>query len=154
VAGYLDVAGFKTYTVAPAEYVDIVEAAEPNWLEGQLEIWSRQIDAKLRKRYAAPFGEPVPITIKLWLSALVTWPLYLKRGIDPTDTMVSEVKEAHRDAWKEVCDAADQKEGRTDLPLRADTTATGITKGGPMSITEASPYTWTTVQRDAAELER
>lgn len=150
---YLTLATFKTYTIAPAEYADFVESAEPGWLDGQLEIWSAQIDAKLRKRYAAPFEEPVPVTVKLWLAALVTWPLYLKRGIDPTDTMVSEVKEAHRDAWKEVCDAADLKESRTDLPLRANTTATGISKGGPVHYSEASPYTWTIVQRDAAELE-
>jgi hypothetical protein len=153
MAGYLNVQTFKSYTVAPAEYADYIESSEPGWLDGQLTIWSRKLDAQLRKRYAVPFDEPVPEAVKLWLAALVTWPLYLKRGIDPTDTMMSEIRDAHRDAWKEIQEAADLEKSRTDLPLRANTTETGISKGGVVHYAEASPYTWTTVQRDASELE-
>jgi len=50
-------------------------------------------------------------------------------------------KEQHDIAVAELKEAADSKDGLFDLPLRADTTATGVSKGGPRGYSEASPYT-------------
>ena len=59
------------------------------------------------------------------------------------------IVEAEAAAKSEVTEAADSEEGKFDLPLRQDTTATGVSKGGPLGYSEVSPYTWTDRQREA-----
>ncbi len=45
-------------------------------------------------------------------------------------------------------EAADSAEGLFELPLRADLETSGVSKGGPLGYTEASPYRWTDRQAD------
>jgi len=149
--GYLTVSEFKSLTIAPAAYVDAIEAAEAGWTLAQLNSLSGWIDGRLRKRYAAPFTAPVPETVRQWLAALVTHVVYLKRGVDPTDREMGNVVAWRDEARAEIKEAADSKDGLFDLPLRADTTTTGIVKGAPLGYAEASPYTWSKLQREAAE---
>jgi hypothetical protein len=150
---YLDKAGFKLLTVMPAVYVDAIDASTAGWVDKQLELASAWVDAKLRKRYAVPFASPYPMTVTGWVEALVTMRAYLKRGVDATDEQYQQIAAAAETAKAEVTEAANADTGLFDLPLRADTAASGVAKGGPRSYTEQSPYAWTDRQARAGHAE-
>ena len=147
---YLDLAGFRGLTVAPSNVVDDIEAASAGWIDVQLAYWSKWIDARLLKRYQAPFASPYPVAVQGWLSRIVTLRCYLRRGVDPTDPQFAEIKGDAEKAEAEIKEAADAKEGLFELPLRADVDANGVTRGGPMAYSETSPYVWTDRQRSVA----
>jgi guanyl-specific ribonuclease Sa len=86
---------------------------------------------------------------KSWLATLVTPLVYRKRGIDPTDEQIVAADAAAQTARDEIKEAADSETGLFELPLRADTSASGVDRGGPFGYAEASPYTWLDVQREA-----
>lgn len=139
---YLDLDGFKELSTIPPEFVDEVEARQPGFVLRHLEANSALIDARLRKRYAAPFAHPYPIAVELWLARVTTIPVWMRRGVDPNDEQFVEAKEDATAAWAEIKEAADSNEGLYDLPLRADTSASGISRGGPWGYSEQSPYVW------------
>lgn len=147
---YLTLAAFKLLSVIPPEYLDDIETDQAGWTDAQLGRWSDWIDSRLAKRYAAPFGTPYPGAVTGWLNDLVTFEAYLKRGIDPTDKQTSEIVRRRDTAMAEIKEAADAKDGLFDLPLRADTTASGISKGSPLGYSEASPYVGFELQRETA----
>ena len=148
---YLNLAAFKSLTLAPSTYVDQIEAAEAGWTLNQLVHWSGWINSQLRKRYVIPFTAPYPETVLTWLCAIVTWQVYLKSGIDTSgDPQIVLISEAASDARDQVKEAADARDGLFELPLRADDPTTAVSKGGPLMLSETSPYVWTTVQREIA----
>lgn len=144
--GYLDLPGFRAETLMPGSDVDALDVRHPGWIAGQLESWSRQIDARLRKRYAVPFVAPYPIAVQGWLARIVTLRCYLKRGVDPNDAQFEVIKEDADNAVAEIKEAADAETGLYDLPLIEGSSASGISKGGPRSYSEASPYVGFDVQ--------
>ena len=144
---YLDKDAFADRTIMPSEYVDALDTVAPGWVDLQLEEWSAWIDSRLRKRYAAPFSAPYPVAVLSWLTKIVTVRCYLKRGVDATDEQFLSIQEDAKEARAEVMEAADSMAGLFDLPLRSDTTATGIDRSGPYSYSEQSPYVWATQQR-------
>jgi hypothetical protein len=150
---YLTATEFRNETIMPAEHVDEINLIAPLWLGRQLLRVSGWIDSKLRKRYAAPFASPYPETVRDWLTRIVTHLCYLRRGVDPTDAQATEIKDSHDTAKAEIDEAANGELGLFDLPLRSDTTATGISKGGPLGYSEASPYVGFTAQRTTARNE-
>lgn len=150
---YLDLAGFRARTLLPGGDVDLIESAAPGWILGQLSDWSAQIDARLAKRYEAPFAAPYPIAVLGWLARIVTVRCYLKRGVNADDEQFVLIKEDAAAALVEIKEAADAKEGLYELPLRSDTTAGGATKGLPLVATQASPYVWMDEQLDAGIVE-
>jgi hypothetical protein len=150
---YLTATTLANFTLAPADYLTEVEGLAPGWIAARLASLSRLIDARLRKRYAAPFASPYPEAVQNWLAQLFTPELYLKRGVDPTDAQFAAMQKIAEDAWAQVTEAATADENKFDLPLRADTHATGITYGAPLAYTETSPYVWRDVQRRTAEEE-
>lgn len=143
---YLDLAGFRAQTLMPGSYVDELEAEAPGWVLLQLTSYSRRMDGQLSKRYAAPFELPYPEVVTEWLTRLVTHRAFLKRGIDPDDPQAASYLEDATSAKAEIEAASNSETGLWDLPLRADTSASGISKGGPFGYSEASPYAWTDVQ--------
>lgn len=153
MAPYLTIATFKNLTAMPSTDVDALEAIAPGWVDAKLAAKSRWIDARLSKRYAVPFTAPYPEAVTDWLARIVTLNAYLRRGVDPNDRQFEELKADAEAAELEVKEAAESEKGLFELPLRADTAAGGISKGGPLGYSEASPYAWTDVQRDAATLE-
>lgn len=154
MTAYLDLTGLKSRSVMPAEYFDEIETAQAGWIAAQLETWSRWIDARLRKRYAAPFAAPYPEQILNWLARIVTVRAWMRRGVDPTDPQFDKIAEDAKEAGLEIKEAAESVAGLFDLPLRADTTTSGISFGGPIGYSEASPYIWMDRQAEAAEFER
>jgi hypothetical protein len=150
---YLTLLTYADLSIAPPEYIAQCELMAPRWLAAQLEYWSGWIDARLKKRYAAPFAAApdTPPVVLGWLARIVDRELYLKRGINPDDAQTDDIKTRAEEARAEVKEAADAKDGLFELPLRAsEPTATGITRGGPLMLSEVSPYTWSEVQRDLA----
>jgi hypothetical protein len=140
MGSYLDLNGFKSASVMPDEDVEALVGRYPAFLSTQLELQSAWIDGRLRKRYAAPFAEPYPKLVELWLAAIVTELAYIKRGVDANDEQWPTITDSAKQAKDEIAEAADGELGRFDLPLRADTTATGISKGATRTYSEQSPY--------------
>lgn len=150
---YLSLTTFADLTLAPLEYIQQVEVLAPRWLAAQLEYWSSWIDSRLRKRYAAPFAAApdTPPVVLGWLARIVDHELYLKRGVNPDDAQIENVKDRALEAKAEVKEAADSKDGLFELPLRASApTVSGVSRGGPLMYSEVSPYTWSVLQRETA----
>lgn len=150
MTAYLTPEQFRDETVMPAHKVDEIMLVSPNWLPRQLTKVSGWIDTRLRKRYAAPFVAPYPEAVIGWLTSIVTHLCYLRLGFDPNDAQAADVVAEATTAKAEVLEAADSEKGLFDLPLRADTTTTGIAKQGPQAYVEASPYVWANRQRSRA----
>jgi len=153
MAGYLvysdtdPTASFRRYSTMTDESIIDLEARYPGWLDMRLEAESRWLDARLRKRYYAPFADPVPATVRHWLAAIVSPAAYRKLGVDPMDQQMSEVIAERDTAKEEVAEAANAVDGLFDLPLRDDEDATAVTKGAPRHYSEASPFVGADVRR-------
>ncbi len=146
---YLNLVAFRLRTLMPQVDIDSVEAETPGFTAARLATWSAKIDTRLRKRYAVPFSalEPYPEAVLEWLTKIVTFELYLKRGVDPADQSIALYRTDKEQAEAELKEAADSKEGLFDLPLNDTRDATAISKGGPLSYTETSPYVGFDLQR-------
>ncbi len=140
---YLTVLEFTPLSLMPDEDIDALELRYSAFLSAQLASRSAWIDSRLRKRYAVPFAAPYPDAVVGWLAALVTVRAYLKRGVNPNDEQWLLIKADADTAVAEIKEAADSETGLFDLPLRQDTTASGISKGAPMGYSEASPFVFT-----------
>lgn len=150
---YLVLTDFRDLTIMPTASVDGIETDTPGWIDKQLAKWSRWIDSRLIKRYAVPFEAPYPEVVTEWLTRIVTVRCFLKRGIDPNDDQWTLVKQDCDTALAEIAEAADSDTGKFELPMRADLTQDGITKGGPFGYSETSPYVWTDAQGDQGHAE-
>jgi hypothetical protein len=148
VAAYLTVTEFKLRTIVPPTWVNDLETEQPGWLDAQLKQWSRWIDSRLRKRYAVPFdltisSETASECVKNWLARLVT-PVFLhRRGFRAADDeTVKRVGEDEVETRAEIKEASDSVTGLFDLPLAGSSGKSAISKGGPHSYSEQSPYVW------------
>jgi phage gp36-like protein len=147
VSVYLTDAEFRLLTLLPVNVIDEVEARTPGWLTQQLTVVSSRMDARLAKRYAAPFVAPYPTVVQEWLAHIVSWRCYLKRGVNSLDSEAAEYKAQHDQALKEIEEAANSEVGLFELPLvQSDPDGSGVVRGGPMSYSEQSPYVWTDSQ--------
>lgn len=162
---YLDLDEFAARTIAPSSLVfgdffdpsgewddpDKVAKREAwhTFAKSQLVIETSKINSRLRKRYAVPFDAPVPEIVLGWLALRVTPKLYERRGWDPSDAQAQSILADAQAALDEMKEAADSADGLFDLPLKQDEAESAVVKGGPISYSEASPYTWTDRQREA-----
>jgi phage gp36-like protein len=153
VTAYLTPAEFALYSTVPVEHTDALETVAPGWLAQQLETWSRQIDARLSKRYATPFTAPYPEVVKAWLARIVAVRVYLRRGVDATDLQFAEIQADGTRAFDEIKEAADSNVGLYDLPSVQGSTSSGVVRGGPFGYSEQSPYVWADGQARAGRSE-
>lgn len=140
MSSYLVLLTYRARTGLPGAWLDAVQLNAAGWVDTLLEDVSAQIDARLAKRYAVPFVDPPPRCVLRWLAAIADPMVLRKRGVDQTDEQYIDIRNLADQAWKEVEEAANGNTGLFDLPARADTTASGISKGGPFGYSEASPY--------------
>lgn len=142
---YVDLAYVKAIGSMPAADIDLVESLYPTTFDTLALAISRLFDARLGKRYGAPWDAgDVPEVVKLHVAHVVVYFLWKKRGFNPgsaQDELVVADKDA-AEAW--LKEAADSKDGLIELPLKESTPKVeGVSRGGPLSYTETSPYVWT-----------
>jgi hypothetical protein len=104
--------------------------SQPGGSLKKLETKSRWIDAQLRKRYAVPFAESAPPdAVTDWLARIVTKLAYLRLGVSPTDPQFELIAKDSDTAEAEVQRRRNARGGKWELPLRSDTTSSGVSKG-------------------------
>lgn len=158
---YLTLDKFIAATVMPDEFVLEVENRYPGWIEGQLALWSRWIEARLRKLYETPFAahdvvpieEATPPQIQLWLSQIVAVEAWLKRGVDLNDAQFEKISERGDTARAEILEAANSVNNWFDLPLKTDADGSAITHSTPNVYSERSPYVAFDAQQEIGENE-
>jgi len=152
MARFQTVSEFKARSILPQASVDLLEAQEPGFLQGALDDWQEEIEARLRKRYSTPFATPVPRTVLRWQTKLVTRDAYHKLGYNPSSQQDRDAVDGAAERCEaELKEAADAKDGLFDLPLRADSSAAGASRGGAFGYSEQSPYVWADNQRRNSE---
>ena len=143
---YLTVEEFTKLCIMPMSGIDELETSYVDWLDSTLKSYSGLIDARLAKRYATPFQSPYPEQVKQWLVRLVNIRAQLKRGITPSDQQTQLLVDDAALVLTELQEAADAQNGLWDLPLRADTDTSGITKPKILFRSDATPYDWMRTQ--------
>jgi phage gp36-like protein len=111
---------------------------------------SSSFDDYLSKRYGTPFRSPYPRSLVKNVSAVVAYELLVKRGAKVDGTKLDAAQRAHEAAWAWVKEAANSKDGLIEL-VNAQSTPRGVVavdRGGPLSYSEASPYSFMDVQRE------
>lgn len=154
MAYFPDLATVKSHSIMPSDDIDALNAAEPEWILARALSLEGDLNARLRKRYAVPFTSPVPEVVLNWLGALLDPEMYLKRGINPSDQQQARIEKRAETAELKIKEAADAVQGLYDLPLRADTTSTGIEQPTTLAYSEQSPFTGKHKQWDAVEYNR
>ncbi len=131
----------------PASDIDALEALYPGTFDGVARAVSRMFDARLVKRYAAPFAAPYPEALRWNVAQVVVAALWQKRGYNPGSAQDEIIQKNKEDALAWVKEAADSRDGLVELPLREDlASSAGVARGGPLGYAEQSPYTWTDLQ--------
>lgn len=144
---FANIAAYKICSTLPSEWIDEVETRHPGWIAKQVDLVSAlEIDARLSKRYVTPFESPAPLAVQSWVARILDARVLVRRGIDPVDDQYAAMLADATAAKAEILEAANAETGLYDLPLRADTDASGIARPAPRSYTEASPYVWATRQ--------
>ena len=96
---------------------------------------------------------PVPQAVLSWMTAILTEQMYKKRGRDAADPAMVDVTADAKLANDEITEAANSQTGLYDLPLNDAVDATGVSKGGPLSYTETSPYIAADIQEQLGRAE-
>jgi hypothetical protein len=91
---------------------------------------------------------PVPEMVLGWITTLVTDDMFRKRGRDPQDAAMVDLKADIETVLAEIKEAADGETGLFDIPV-TESADSAVTTGGPLGYAEQSPYTWT--EREACE---
>jgi hypothetical protein len=146
--GYFsNLAAYEICSTLPIEWIAEVATRHPGWIEKQIDLVSAlEVDARLAKRYVTPFASPPPLAVQSWAARILDARVLIRRGIDPVDDQYLAILADANAAKAEMAEAANAEAGLYDLPLRADTDASGIARPMPRSYSEASPYVWTTRQ--------
>lgn len=146
----ITVAEFRTATIATPANLDQLETRRPGFIAARLAMRTAEINGKLAKRYATPFASPAPTVAVLWLVQLVTADCYEALGYDTSSQQDAQIMAAATKASEAIDEAADAVGGLYELPLRADMPGSdGVSRGGPLAYSEASPYEWRTLQGEA-----
>lgn len=140
---YVTLPYVKLVGVMPSEDLDELELRNPGIFDETAKGVSGAFDSRLRKRYAAPFAEPYPDSLKWHVAQVVAARLFLRRGYNPSSEQDAQIKGAHDEALAWLKAAADSKDGDVELPMRqADPLgAAAVDSGGVLAYSEASPYT-------------
>jgi hypothetical protein len=138
---YLTFATWKARSRWSSADCDDIYAREQDKVDNALADVTEWINARLRKRYDEA-QLPTNRTILGWCRDIVDLEVFIIRGGNPSSAQDSLWVSKHDTAKAEIKEAADAKEGLFDLPLKQDSTSTGIAKGAPLGQAQAGPYTW------------
>lgn len=151
MSNYVTMQDVKDLGSMAPEDVDALEALYPGIVVRIATAVSGLFDARLAKRYAAPFIEPFPNALVFNVSRMVAWRLWIRRGFNPSSPIDTLLEKENLDAEAWLKEAADGDKGLVELPARQATPgeATAVNVGGPLGYSEPSPYQWLDVQREA-----
>jgi phage gp36-like protein len=151
VSSYVTIERFKLLTVLTAQTVDEwVRKHTIESFDATVESESAYVDSRLAKRYAIPFKFPYSDVVVRWTCDLVSERMLDRRGANPQDNDLRERITARAEKVREeLKEAADSKDGLFDLPVRDDTSTSGIVTSDTLAVSEASPYSWVDTQREA-----
>ena len=146
---YVDLDYIRDHGTMDPESVDAFEASSPGVIDKLAESVSKIFDAKLRKRYAAPFKEPYPEALRYHVAQFVCFQIWIRRGFNPGSEQDALLTRMRDEAYEWLQEAADSKDGLIELPLRETDPPEGkaIVRSGPIGRSDASPYEWTDRQR-------
>lgn len=117
----------------------------PNGTNARFPVWlgevSAEIDDALRRRYAVPFADPAPNSVKAWCRALLVEKYAIERVLpgstEAQDQGVYGQAALARKAMERAADA--NAPAHPELPLRADLpSASGVALGGPFVHEDAN----------------
>lgn len=153
---YVTIQDVKDLGTLPAEDIDEIEARYPGLTLRIATKVSAYFDSRLAKRYAAPFREPYPDVLIDQVARVVAYRLTLKRGFNPSSEQDQLIEKEKDEALAWLKEAADSKDGLIELPARQATPpdVAAVNAGGPLAYSEPDPYTWTTLQAEAARYGR
>jgi len=146
VSQYATIQDVKDFGIMPPEDVDALETQYPGFVVRQCVGVSSHFDTKLAKRYATPLGQVSgaydPALVFNVVQQVVAR-LYLRRGYNPSSQQDQQIRKAYDDAEEWLRQAADPQSGLVELAgaVGLGSTGPGVTLGGPLSYSEASPYT-------------
>lgn len=133
---------------------DELTARRPATVAAWLGLTQSVIDDPLRLRYAVPFGvtppsltpDPalVPKTAKGWQVALMDAKFLRARRTPGAESAEdADIGATEQRVLDAIAAAADQdRPAHPELPLRSDTSASGVSKGGPMMRSYNTPWGW------------
>lgn len=154
---YVDRVYVSNVAPIPSAIIQQLESEQPGAFDAICEAISRTFDARLHKRYATPFKEPVPEIIRINVSMVVAYQVWLKVGFNPQSEQDALLKMARDDALEWLKEAANAETGLDELPSREDPASgddSAAKRTRPLARTDASPYTWTRRQADRVRSER
>lgn len=116
----------------------------------QIEIFESKLRDQLRNRYAVDDPKFGNVTVRAWIAAQVAQAVCVKRGIDPTDVVYSEIKSAADAARSEIDSAADSDVGKYELPTLDQRPVSVVFR----ARSDADPGAWKRRQAKRAAAER
>lgn len=150
VTPYLTLQEFRERTTMPDPQVDALENKRPGFILKRLAYWTSEFNATLAKRYLVPPPAPIPEVLLGWLTDVVTFDAYIATGFNPGSEQDATIGAASERAQKKVEEAANGANGLISLPLKEGSgDEEGISRGGPLGSSEASPYAWLDAQAEA-----
>ena len=154
MAGYIDVAYLKSMGSLPSTFIDELlptDPSDPNVVETTIEGVSRYMDSFLLKRYATPFQEPVPISVKFHCAQIVSHQLRIKVGFDPNSQQDEQIIRLRDEAFDWLKMAASASEGLVELPLRepdpGEKDATGVAHQKTQTFSYHNTINWHRAQK-------
>lgn len=129
---------------------DRLLAAGQSFVEKQCAIFESKLHDQLRNRYDVPFLQPND-TAKGWIAVQVAFEVLRRTGVDPTDVMYGEYRDAAKLARDEITAAANSDTGLFELPLLV--TKTPAVRGF-RGLSDADPGAWKRRQGERARQER
>lgn len=152
MAGYFDVDYLKTMGSVPEAVIDEFEVANPGRLAKMIEAVSRLIDSYLFKRYATPFGDPVPEAVKFHGTQILSHQLRVIIGFDPGSRQDEQIVDARNAAFAWLEQAANARDGLVELPLREPATgekdASGVARRKARAFSYRSAIDWHRAQKE------
>ena len=151
MTAYVDLDYMKAMGSIPSSLLDELEANEPDTFSSMSEAVSRLVDSKLLKRYATPFEEPVPESIKLAVAQILSLQIRIRIGFDPGSMQDEQIVKARDDAMTWLEQAANAKDGLVELPLRepdeGQKDATGVARRKSRAFSYRNAMDWHQAQK-------
>lgn len=145
---YLSLDVYRDLSVLDSDRIDELHARRPTFFDRNFWSVSRQIEDRLRHKYAVPF--PLDhATIQAWITAIVDLPASARIGVAPTDDLFATVMARATAVEAQLVTASDLQSATVNLPLKDATDPSAISKGAPFGYAEASPYDCLDVQYEA-----